>query len=165
MKSAMSSSVRAAGLLNKQQVGKSKILGARNSFVARRHFVVNRKGQLPISAMGPLFRKKYLGVVEVNVRRKCIRTFYPSRPVKSGLILEYLSGLTGTTSIALAHVYEYLRTADRDRRYAFFVKGKSSSGRVPIMYALWFSQGWLLGAAKDMRTENLFKGKRHIVFS
>ena len=134
--------------LLEEVAGSSVALHAVPRFVAREKFVVDRAGELPISGLGNNFQTNFLDVVEENVEPMTVKQRKLRKRSVDGPILAEL-GDTDLTKIqkarvALAHVFDYLKTANRSRWFLFYVA--DAEGRVWAVDAYWNDDGWDVGA-------------------
>ncbi|CAN5715693.1 hypothetical protein BH11PAT2_BH11PAT2_09160 [soil metagenome] len=130
-----------AGLL--ELVGEPTWVPTIDRFVARDKFVVNRDGELPISYLGDNFTNNFLGLVEENVKTTKLKQRKLLKGSVDGPILSALGG-ESKAKVALAHVFEFLQTADRNLWYIFYVA--DVNGVVWAVGAGWDDRGWRVGA-------------------
>ena len=96
-----------------------------------------------ISSLGENFKKNFIGVREENVKlitaqqRKLLRSA-TNREVYTARAGTGMNAL-GKSSIALAHIWEFLKTAGHDEWYLFFSHGWAVDG-------YWRDDGWLFEA-------------------
>jgi hypothetical protein len=112
-------------------------------FVGRQWFKADRGGKAPISYLGPLFRTNFLDVQEGGSRPTKVRQFKLLNASVDGPILTALGG-DAKARIALGHVYEFLKTADRGLWYIFYVADKT--GAVWAVDVIWHDGGWRVDA-------------------
>ena len=118
-------------------------LPAVDRFVARDKFVVDRNGELPISYLGHNFKANFLGKTEEKVKKATLKR---RKLLKSSLDAPILDALGGEkkAEVALAHAFEFLKTADRDRWYIFYVR--DANGNLWAVRAYWDDRGWDVSA-------------------
>src|SRR5262245_48614688 len=99
---------RIAGLL--EVIGEAVEISAVRHFVARDKFVVDRKGELPITYIGEAFTSNFLGLVEKGVKRRELNQY---KLLESSIDRRIFSALGGKrrARIALANVFEFLKVA------------------------------------------------------
>lgn len=122
-----------------EEVGQPVDLPAIERFVAREKFVVDRNGELPISYLGDNFRNNFLDVIEENVEATALKQRKLLKRSVDGPILSALEG-EEKARVALAHVFDYLKTADRKLWFIFYVK--DAKGMLWAVRARWDDDGW-----------------------
>jgi hypothetical protein len=127
-----------------EEVGSPVEVSSVARFIARDKFVVNTKGELPISYLGDNIRANFLDVVETDVPAMTLKQRKLLKPSADAPILAAL-GDEDTTKIekartALAHVFSYLKTADRSLWFIFYVA--DAKGIVWAVGARWSVYGW-----------------------
>lgn len=143
-----------------ETVGEPVELPACERFVSRDKFVVDRRGELPISYLGDNFKREFLGLVEENVpavsaeQRKLRK-----RSVDAPIIAAH--GGEEKVKIALAHVFEFLKTADHSRWFIFYVLNKN--GKLWAVGAHWYGGGWFVRAYSVACPFEWYAGN-HVVF-
>jgi hypothetical protein len=140
-----------------EEVGQPVDLPAIERFVAREKFVVDRNGELPISHLGDNFRANFLDVVEENVEAAKLTQ---RKLLKRSVDKPILSALDGEEKarIALAHVFDYLKTADRNLWFIFYVK--DAKGVLWAVYAGWDDGGWYVDADAVSNPDEWRDGRR-----
>jgi len=133
-----------------KQVGEPINLPAVERFVARDKFKVDTNGELPIIFLGDNLRENFLDVVEENVQAATRKQY---ELLKSSVDRQILAAL-GDKNIAkiqkaktaFAHVFEFLKTADRTKWFIFYVA--DAKGIVWAVHADWYSVivGWSVAA-------------------
>jgi len=126
-----------------EEVGQPVDLPAIERFVARQKFVVDQSGELPISYLGDNFRANFLDVVEENVKAAALKQRKLLKRLVDKPILSALGG-EEKARVALAHVFDYLKTADRNLWFIFYVK--DAKGVLWAVSAYWRGVGWSVGA-------------------
>lgn len=131
-----------------EEVGTPIELTAVARFVARDKFVADVNGELPISYLGDNFRANFLDVVETDVPAVTLKQ---RKLLKSSVDAPILAALGGEdprkvekARVALAHVFSYLKSADRSLWFIFYVA--DAKGTVWAVGASWDGGGWLVGA-------------------
>jgi len=111
--------------------------------IARDKFVVNTKNgaELKISYLGDNFQKWFLDKVEKDVSGCEMKV---SKLLKNSPDKPILDELADKAENALAHVYEFLKTADKGVWYIFYVKDVND--RLRAVNADWDVDGWHVGA-------------------
>jgi len=103
--------------------GESVDVQAVERFVARDKFVVNHNGEVPINYLGDNFAQNFLDVVEENVSAGTLKQHTLLNPSFDIPILSALGDQDPTNiekaRCALAHIFAYLKTADRTKWYLF----------------------------------------------
>ncbi|MEE4452183.1 hypothetical protein [Novosphingobium resinovorum] len=112
-------------------------------FVARDRFVAEAAGELPIRYVGEDFTAHFLGVVEEAVPAARLSQYELVKSSIDGPIFAALGG-EGEARIALAHLYAFLKTADRTRWFFFYVA--DAAGKLWAVDAYWREHGWDLEA-------------------
>lgn len=130
-----------AGLL--RNVGDPIEVSAPDRFVARDSFVVDRNGELPISLIGEDFTAHFLGLVEERAGTATIQQRILIEGTIDGPIFTALGG-EERARLALAHVFAFLKGADRDRWYFFYVA--DTAGKLWAVDTYWRDGGWDLEA-------------------
>jgi len=112
-------------------------------FVVCNKFVVDTSdtAELKISCLGTNFENWFLGKVEKDVGACEVKV---SKLLRRSLDKPILDELGGTAEKALAHVYEFLKSADHNSWYIFYVKDVSDVLRA--VSARWSGDGWHVGA-------------------
>lgn len=138
-----------AGLL--ELIGEPVKLPACTRFVARDKFVKNTDAtaELLISYMGENFHNNFLDVVEKNVKPATLK----QRKLLNGSVDTPILSALGDkdpgnikkAKTALAHVHNFLKTADSNRWYIFYVADKN--GTVRAVFAYWSGGGWFVSAS------------------
>jgi hypothetical protein len=122
-----------------EEVGKSAKLPAITRFVLAEKFVVNTDGELPISGMGTNFQSLLVGAEE-NVKPMTVKQRKLLKKSLDGGILSALGDKdvkkAQKAKIAFAHIFEFLKTADRSGWYIFYPSDGWAVG------ALWNDGGW-----------------------
>jgi hypothetical protein len=131
----------AGGLL--EIVGEPVYLPAAGRFVARDKFVAYRAGELPIRYLGDDFTAHFLDVIERQVPAETLYQYRLVRSSVDGPIFAALGGEHGAR-IALAQIYEFLKTADRGQWFFFYVA--DAAGELWAVDTYWREQGWDLEA-------------------
>ena len=127
-----------------EEVGEPSNLPAVEHFVARDKWVVDRNGELSIIYLSPNIQKNFLDVVEENVpvvslkQRKLLKSAV-NRPIIDA------HGGEEKAKVAFAHVFEFLKTADRNRCFIFYVA--DAKGCVWAVTANWNGGSWYVGAS------------------
>lgn len=136
-----------AGLL--EEIGEPVKLPAIHRFVAREKFVVNREGELPISGLGTNFETSFLGVEEEAIPAATLKQ---RKLLKRSVDASILAALGDAdvakvekALVALAHVFTYLKTANRKLWYIFYVA--DANGSAWAVLALWSDDGWGIEAS------------------
>lgn len=108
-------------------------------FVARDRFMVNRGGELAISYLGEDFTRHFLGLVEENAGTAILM---PRALLKSSIDAPIFAALGGERKvrIALAHLFAFLKTADRARWFFFYVA--DTDGKLWAVDTYWRDEGW-----------------------
>ena len=114
-------------------------VSAPRRFVARDAFVADRDGELPISLIGEDFTTHFLGLVEEDVGAATIRQRILIKGSIDRPIFDALGGPDGAR-IALAHVFAFLKGADRERWYFFYVA--DTTGNLWAVDTYWRDGGW-----------------------
>lgn len=131
-----------------EQVGEPVKLSAVERFVARDKFVVNRNGELPISYLGDNIKGNFLDVVEDNVAPMTVKQRKLRKSSVDGPILAALGdkdlNKVEKARVALAHTFEFLKTADKSKWFIFYVA--DAKGVVWAVSADWDGGGWGVGA-------------------
>lgn len=147
-----------------EEVGMPTELAAIASFVARDKFVVNTKGELSISYLGANFRANFLDVVEADVPAAVLRQ---RKLLKSSVDTPILAALgdedptkVEKARVALAHVFSYLKTADRSLWFLFYVA--DAKGVVWVVRAHWHDGGWHV-LALPVSDPYEWNANRHVV--
>jgi hypothetical protein len=130
-----------AGLL--ELYGEPVKVSAVERFVARDKFVIDRNGELPISWLGDNFKTNFLDVVEDNAKAATLKQRKLLKRSVDGPILSALGGVE-KAKIALANVFDFLKTADRTKWFIFYVA--DAKGTVWAVSAYWDDHGWDVGA-------------------
>lgn len=108
-------------------------------FVARDRFVIGRDGELPISYLGDDFTQHFLGVVEEGVAPTTLRLCKLLKGSVDGPIFAALGG-RDNARVALAHLFQFLKIADRKRWYFSYVE--DASGELWAIDMYWRDNGW-----------------------
>jgi hypothetical protein len=124
-------------------IGDSVEVSAIRRFVARDKFVIDRAGELPITYVGEAFTENFLGLVEEGLKTSQLRQRRLLESSVDGPIFSALGGET-EAKIPLAHVFEFLKTADRSRWFFFYVA--DVSGNLWAIDTYWRARGWDLEA-------------------
>ncbi len=131
-----------------EEVGEPAKLPAVKRFVAREKFIVDCNGELPISFLGSNFQENFLDVVEENVRVAILKQRKLLKPSVDTPILAALGDpdlqKIKKAKVALAHVFHFLKTADRSKWFVFYVA--DAKGNVWTVLARWFDVGWFVYA-------------------
>jgi hypothetical protein len=133
------------GLL--EEVGKPIKLAGHKRFVASEKFVINTDGEVPFSEFGPNFENNFLAVDEPDVKPITVKQRKLRKPSVDGPILKALGDTVENivrARIALAHVFNFLKTADRTGWYIFYVA--DAKDKPWAVYAYWDGLGWFVGA-------------------
>ena len=123
-------------------------LSAVDRFVVSEKFKVDVNGELPISYLGDNLWENFLDLVEENVpamtvrKRKLLKSS-PDKRILAALGDNNLDKIEKARTY-LAHVFEFLKTADRNKWYVFYVADKN--GNVWAVFAAWNVGGWDVGA-------------------
>jgi hypothetical protein len=112
-------------------------------FVGRQTFKVDRNGKPPISYLGANFKANFLDVQEGDLRPIRVRQRKLLKASVDGLILSTLGG-EARARMALGHVYEFMKTANRSLWYIFYVADKN--GIVWAVDVIWHDSGWRVDA-------------------
>jgi hypothetical protein len=147
-----------------EEVGEPTKLSAAERFVARDKFVVNQNGELPISYLGDNFKGNFLDVVEEDVKpmtakQRKLRKSSVDGPILAALGDKDLNKIE-KARVALAHAFEFLKTADKSKWYIFYVA--DAKGVVWAVGARWDGGGWYVEAFPVTRP-NVWRGGRHVV--
>lgn len=131
-----------------EEVGVPVELSAVAHFVARDKFKVDVRGELPISYLGANFRANFLNVVETDVPAVRLKQ---RKLLKKSVDIPILRALgdedpakAEKARIALAHVFNYLKKADRSLWFIFYVA--DAKGTVWAVHAYWGVDGWNVSA-------------------
>lgn len=146
-----------------EQHGKSRRLRAKKRFIARKKFVVNRRGELPTSAISDSFKENFLAHVETDINAIEMRSHKLLSSLQSPQILGTLGGRRNLAKIgvSLAQAFTYLKRASRDLTYIFFVV--NVKGVIVAVSALWFSGGWIIATTPTTSLEMWKPGRRVVV--
>lgn len=120
-------------------VGDQVKIAARERFIARDSFAPGGNGELPISLLGDDFTENFLGLVEEGVKPADLRQYKLVKSTVDGPIFVALGG-ESKAKVALAHVFDFLKTADRARWFFFYVTDVNG-----ILWAIdtyWRDDGW-----------------------
>lgn len=128
-------------------------------FVAQDKFVIDTHGELPISYLDKNFERNFLDFVENRVKAVTLKQRNLLRRSADGPILSALGGV-GKAKIALAHVFDFLITADVSRHFIFYVA--DGSGTPWALYASWNVRGWHIEANPVTRS-GVWVGGRLVV--
>ncbi len=128
-------------------------------FVASQKWVVDRNGELPISSLSENIRTHFLGLIEENVPAATLKQ---RKLLKNSGDTSIISAYGGQAKVKIpfAHVFEYLKTADRTEWYVFYVIG--TDGYLWAVYAFWDNRGWDVDARVATGAYAWFAG-RHVV--
>ena len=126
-----------------RSIGQPVPVAATARFVVREKFVVDCNGELPITYVGEGFVEQFFDLVEERVEAVALRKY---RLLKASIDDPIIAGLGGAGSarIALAHLFEYLKSADRDAWYFFYVT--DARGKLWAVDTYWRDGGWDLEA-------------------
>ena len=126
-----------------QDIGEPIEFPAVERFVTAEHFVLNKDREVPISYLGDNFKQWLLGLTETNVPAITVRQ---RKLLKQSVDTPILTALGGEIKAKtfMAHVHEFLKTADRTKWYLFYIT--TVSGTVCALYAGWYGDGWYLDA-------------------
>jgi hypothetical protein len=107
------------------EVGQPTRLEGCTRFVAREKWIVNSDGEVPISHLGPTIINNFLDLIEENVpptrvRQRKLRKKAENADILAAFGEKDLDNIE-KTCIAFAHVYEFLKTADRTSWFIFYV--------------------------------------------
>ena len=113
-------------------------------FVAREKLVVDINGELPISYLGDNLKANFLDLVEEGVKPMTLKQ---RKLLKASVDRPIISALGGEkkAEVAMAHAFEFLKTADRNRWYIFYVR--DAKGTLWAVCARWDDDGWRVGAS------------------
>ncbi len=132
-----------------EQVGEPVKLSAVERFVARDKFMVNRNGELPISYLGDNFKGNFLDVVEEDVKPMTAKQRKLRKSSVDGPILAALGdkdlNKVEKARVALAHTFEFLKTADKSKWFIFYVA--DAKGVLWAVGADWGVDGWRVEAS------------------
>lgn len=124
-------------------IGEPLAAPAIEHFVARDKFVPGTAGDLAIRYVGEDFTTHFLDVVEETVPAASLRQYELVKSSIDGPIFTALGG-EGEARIALAHLYEFLKGADRAKWFFFYVA--DAAGSLWAVDAYWREHGWDLEA-------------------
>lgn len=118
------------------------------NFVVADHFKINTDSEFPISCMGENFKAWLLSLTEKRVPQ---RTLGMQRLLKNSVDEPIIRAMGGKTRARtyMAHVWQFLKTADRSKLYIFYIK--NINGVVCALRARWYVGGWLLDASAVSR--------------
>jgi hypothetical protein len=107
------------------EVGQPTSLEGCTRFVAREKWIVNSDGEVPISHLGHDIINNFLDLIEENVpptrvRQRKLRKKAENSDILAALGEKDLYNIE-KTCISFAHVYEFLKTADRTSWFIFYV--------------------------------------------
>ena len=121
----------------------TRSLPAIKEFVARDRFIVDTSetAELKISYLGDNFQTWLLGKVEKYVGGCEVKI---SKLLKRSRDDGILDELGDNAENALAHVYEFLKSANHKLWYIFYVK--DADGVLRAVFALWRDDGWYISA-------------------
>ncbi|MDG2534179.1 hypothetical protein P6144_11005 [Sphingomonas sp. HITSZ_GF] len=142
-----------------QVVGAPVPVPAAERFVAREHFVVGHDGALPISLLGDDFLTHFLPLVEEDVAAS---TLYQRVLVKSTIDAPIFLALGGedAASVPLAHLFAFLKTADRGKWYFLYVRDVAS--QLWAIDTYWRDGGWDM-EAYSVTYPRGWRGGGHVV--
>ncbi|MDH7637702.1 hypothetical protein [Sphingomonas oryzagri] len=112
-------------------------------FVTRQKFVVDREGELPISYVGDDFASHFLPLTETDVAGATLLQYRLMKGTVDEPIFAALGG-EKQARIPLAHLFAFLKTADRSRW--FFAYVADATGRLWAIDTYWRDRGWDLEA-------------------
>jgi len=112
-------------------------------FVARDKFREDRNGELPISYLGDNFKANFLDKVEERVEKTTLKRRKLLKSLPDALILDALGG-HDKAEVKLAHVFEFLKMADRNHWFIFYVR--DAKGILWAVRAGWGGRGWVVRA-------------------
>ncbi|HEX8946981.1 MAG TPA: hypothetical protein VF829_02095 [Candidatus Paceibacterota bacterium] len=134
-------------------------LPAHKRFVVRENFVENTDSAVPISYLGDNLKANFLDLVEENVPAMTAKR----RKLLKALVDEPIVNALGDTidkiekaRMALAHVFDTLKTADRSKWYIFYVADKNAT--VWAVNAYWRDVGWRVEANSVRRPRRWIVG-------
>lgn len=108
-------------------------------FTACEHFLVDREGELPISYIGEDFEEHFLDLIEENAGSVSLVPRMLMRGTIDAPIFETLGGENGAR-VSLAHLFGFLKYADRTRWYFFYVA--DTAGKLWAVDTYWRDRGW-----------------------
>lgn len=128
-------------------------------FVAGEAFVPDRSGAVPVSYVGDDFNAFFFGLVEEDVPAAQLNQW---RLVKGSIDAPIFAALGGPerASVALAHVHQFLRVADRSKWFFFYVADLTGSLWAVDVY--WRDDGWDI-EAYSVTYPRGWRGGGHIV--
>lgn len=141
-----------------QVVGGPVAVPAVARFAAAEHFLVGGS-DLPISLLGEDFLAHFLPLVEADVAAS---TLYQRVLVKSTIDAPIFVALGGedAASVPLAHLFAFLKTADRDKWYFFYVR--DVAGQLWAVDTYWRDNGWDM-EAYSVTYPRGWRGGGHVV--
>ena len=133
----------------------TRSLPAIKEFIARDRFIVDtsENAELKISGLGTNFKNWFLCKVEKNVGACEAKV---SKLLKRSFDKPILDELGDKAENALAHVYEFLKTADRSVWHIFYVK--DVSGVLRAVRARWYDDGWSVSALEVSDSNEWYDG-------
>lgn len=120
-------------------VGEPVEFPAVERFVVRDKFVVDREGELPLSYVGEDFASRFYGIIEEGIGAATLQLYRLVRSSIDGPLLSALGG-EGEARIALAHLFAYLKIADRSKWHFFYVT--DAEGMLWAVDSYWRDDGW-----------------------
>lgn len=112
---------------------------ASERFVARDKFRIDRDGELPISLIGEDFIAHFLDLVETDVAATTLKQCVLVEGTIDAPIFHALGG-EENAKVPLAHVFAFLKVADRSKWYFFYVA--DSAGQLWAVDTYWRDGGW-----------------------
>lgn len=139
-------------------------VGSVGIFAVQEHYQVNTESEVPIKHLDREFVDSLYGVVENDVpdavlrRRKLVqppeRQAVPGR-ADEGRVKEI---------IAFAHVFQYLKSAERNRWHNFLVI--DALGRIWRLIVFWHYHGWWIKSRQsDEPNQRWYPGERLIAYA
>jgi hypothetical protein len=120
-----------------QVVGEPVPVPAVDRFVAAEQFVIG--GALPISLLGDDFIENFLPLIEQDVAATMLHQRVLVKSTIDAPIFVALGG-EDAASVPLAHVFAFLKTADRGKWFFFYVR--DVAGQLWAVDTYWRDRGW-----------------------
>lgn len=124
-----------------EQIGEPIELSSSERFAVADEFLLGTDYPLPVSYMGDNFKRQLLPLIEASVPKA---TLQKRKLLKSSVDTQILKELSGEEKARsyMAHVKQFLQTADRSDWYIFYVV--DAFGVLCALVVLWRGGGWSL---------------------
>ncbi len=148
-----------AGLM--KLVGEPLEVPAHTRFIVRDKFIGTTNGDVPIVLQTAGFTLNFHDIIEMDVEATTLKQRKLRYQSFHGPILSAF-GVAENAVISLAHIYDFLKMADRTHRFVFYANDKEGNPRSVMAWWVRGERGWSI-SSRAISSPDVLHDSNHVV--